>query len=228
MSLQGNACSVIGKLYLSSRIEKIKIRVCTDRGGGLLSKKLTGMDKDLGLILDEKLTFCSHIKELLGKANEGIGMIKLLSRYLPRPSLDQIYKLHVRSHFDYCDIIYHVPPVDNPCSQEYTQNLLMNRLESMQYNAALAITGAWRGTSREKIYKELGWESLSDRRWYRRLVLFFKIVNGLVPDYLFSLLPEIREQRYDLRNTYSYEVPKRRTDAFKNSFFHTASTSGKN
>ena len=99
--------------------------------------------KHLGIILDKKLTFSSHIKELLGKANKGIGMIKLLSRYLPRPSLDQIYKLHVRSHFDYCDIIYHVPPVDNPYSHEYTQNLLMNRLESMQYNAALAITGAW-------------------------------------------------------------------------------------
>ena len=126
--------------------------------------------KHLGIILHKKLTFSSHIKKLLGKANKGIGIIKLLSSYLPRPSLDQIYKLHVRSHFDYCDIIYHVPPVDNPYSHEYTQNLLMNRLESMQYNVALAITGAWRGTSREKICKELGWESLSDRRWYRRLV----------------------------------------------------------
>ncbi len=175
--------------------------------------------KHLGLILDKKLTFSSHIKDLLGKANKGIGMIKLLSRYLPRPSLDQIYKLHVRSHFDYCDIIYHVPPVDNPYSHERTQSLLMNRLESMQYNAALAVTGAWRGTSREKLYKELGWESLSNRRWYRRLVLFFKIVKGLAPAYLSSLLPEMREQSYALRNTNSIAVPKRRTDAFKNSFF---------
>ena len=142
--------------------------------------------KHLGLILDKKLTFSSHIKELLYKANKGIGMIKLLSRYIPRPSLDQIYKLHVRSYFDHCDVIYHVPPVDNPYSHEHKQNLLMNRLESMQYSVALAITGAWRGTSRERIYKELGWESLSDRRWYRRLIIFFKIINGLVPDYLSS------------------------------------------
>ena len=146
-------------------------------------------------------------------------MIKLLSRYLPRPSLDQTYKLHVRSHFDYCDVIYHVPPVDNPYSHEHRQNLLMNRLESMQYNAALAITGEWRGTSPERIYKGLGWESLSDRRWYRRLILFFKIINGLVPDYLSSLLPEKREQRYDIRNNHSFKAPKRRTDAFTNSFF---------
>ena len=175
--------------------------------------------KHLGLILDKKLNFSSHIKELLGKANKGIGMIKLLSRYLPRSSLDQIYKLHVRSHFDYCDVIYHVPPVDNPYSHENSQNFLMNRLESMQYNAALAITGAWRGTSREKLYQELGWESLSDRRWYRRLVLFFKVINGLAPTYLSSLLPDRREQRYNLRKMNSILAPKCRTDALKNSFF---------
>ena len=69
-------------------------------------------------------------------------MIKFLSRYLSRLSFDQIFKLHVRSNLDYCDIIYHVPPIDNPYSHEHTQHLLMNRLESMQYNAAFAITGA--------------------------------------------------------------------------------------
>ena len=79
-------------------------------------------------------------------------MIKLLSCYLPRSSPDQIYRLHARSHF-YCDVIYHVPPVDNPYSQENSQNCLMNGLESMQHNAVLAIIGAWRGTSREKLSK---------------------------------------------------------------------------
>ena len=35
-------------------------------------------------------------------------------------------------------------------------------MESIQYNAALAITGAIRGTSREKLYQELGLDSLKD------------------------------------------------------------------
>ena len=48
---------------------------------------------------------------------------------------------------------------------------------------------------------------------------FFQVINGLVPDYLSSLVPEVREQRYDLRNTHSFEAPKHRTDASKNSFF---------
>ena len=37
----------------------------------------------------------------------------------------------------------------------------------MQYNAALAITGAIRGTSRTKLYSELGLESLKFRRCFR-------------------------------------------------------------
>ena len=45
-------------------------------------------------------------------------------------------------------------------------------IESVQYNAALAITGAIKDSSRERLYQELGLESLNDRRWYRRLVYF--------------------------------------------------------
>ena len=60
-------------------------------------------------------------------------------------------------------------------------------MESVQYNAALAITGAIRGTSREKVYQELGLESLHKRRWYRKLCCIFKIFKGQSPEYLFKI-----------------------------------------
>ena len=44
--------------------------------------------------------------------------------------------------------------------------------------------GAWKGTNRSNLYKELGWESLSDRRRVRRILLFYKIVNNSTPQYL--------------------------------------------
>ena len=55
----------------------------------------------------------------------------------------------------------------------------MEKLEPVQYFAALDVTGTWKVTSREKLYAELGWESLSSRRWSRRLTLFYKIINNL-------------------------------------------------
>ena len=47
--------------------------------------------------------------------------------------------------------------------------LSIKKIESLQDKAALAITGAIRGTSREKVYQELGLESLQQRRWHRKL-----------------------------------------------------------
>ena len=63
--------------------------------------------KHLGMILDSKLDFQSHTKEAITKARRGIGMIRHLSKYVSRDVLDQIYKLYVRPHLDYGDIIYH-------------------------------------------------------------------------------------------------------------------------
>ena len=42
----------------------------------------------------------------------------------------------------------------------------------VQYNAVLIITDAFKGTSRDKIYQELGLESLTDPRWTRKLIFF--------------------------------------------------------
>ena len=58
----------------------------------------------------------------------------------------------------------------------------------------------WQGTSRTKLYDELGWESLSDRRWVRRLTLFYKIQNGLATLYLSPHIPTRNEIDMPLRN----------------------------
>ena len=45
-------------------------------------------------------------------------------------------------------------------------------LEAVQYNACLAITGSIRGTSCEHLYRELGLETLNNRRCSRKLFFF--------------------------------------------------------
>ena len=118
--------------------------------------------KHLGLILDSRLTFESHINDKIIKAKKNLGIIKYLSNLLPIKTLDQMYKALVRSHLDYCDIIYHVPSHQNQAPFGVTLNSVMEKVERIQYQSALAISGAWRGSSRSKLYEELGWESLFD------------------------------------------------------------------
>ena len=58
-------------------------------------------------------------------------------------SLITIYKFFIWSHLDYGDIVY-----DQAFNESFHKNL-----ESIQYNAAIAITGAIRGTSSEKLFQ---------------------------------------------------------------------------
>ena len=95
----------------------------------------------------------------------------------------------------------------------------MEKLESVQYSAALAVTGAWRGTSREKLYAELGWESLSSRRWSRRLTLFYKMLNRLTPEYAIDPIPHLQQSHYSLRNQDIIGQIRTRTEKFKSSFY---------
>ena len=145
--------------------------------------------------------------------------MKYLSKYLPRQTLSELYKLYVRPHLDYGDVIYHVPAKTCEFSQDMTLSNLMGKLESVQYSAALAVTGAWRGTSREKLYAGLGWESSNFRRWSRRLNLFFKIVNDLTPLYSKELIPLLHRSNYSLRNQDVIGRIGARTEKFQSSFY---------
>ena len=164
--------------------------------------------KHLGMILDTKLDLSLHLKNVQNKVNKTIGLLRKLRDTLPKTSLITIFKSFVRPHLDYGDIIY-----NRANNTSFHQNI-----ESIQHNAALAITGAVRGTSREKLYQELGFESLQQTRWYRKLYCLFKIFKNQSPSYLFQLVssPNIR---YFSRN--SENIPQLRTkhDFFKNSFF---------
>ena len=59
----------------------------------------------------------------------------------------------------------------------------------LQYNAALAITGTIKGTSKLKIYEKLGLESLTFRRWMCHICVFYKIKTQGHPKYLYKLIP---------------------------------------
>ena len=152
--------------------------------------------KQLGIILDCKLLLTKHISEKVAKARKGIGIIRHLSFHVPLDILDQLYKLFARPLLDYCDIIYHVPANTNPFNYSISLKYSMQSIESTQYQAALAVSGAWKGSNTSKLYEELGWKSLTDRRWYRRLLQFYKIINDLAPSYLKDIIPPLRRSLY--------------------------------
>ena len=68
-------------------------------------------------------------------------------------------------------------------------------ISSVQYEAAWLVTGAIKGTSSARLYKELAWDSLSSRSKLLLLSQFYKIVKNLAPYYLSELLPKLSSER---------------------------------
>ena len=100
---------------------------------------------------------------------------------------DHMYDAFARSLLDYCDLIHHIPPTLT--ERGLTPHNLMEKVERIQYQAALPIMGAWPGSNRLKIYEELGWETLSDRRLCKRVLQIHKIIGGKRPSYLKDKFP---------------------------------------
>ena len=96
-----------------------------------------------GVILDFKLAFEEHLNNVLAKVKKSISLLRKLRNLLPRTILITIYKAFIRSHLDYGDILY----------DQALNKLPKEKLESIQYNACLALTGAIRSTPIEKIYQ---------------------------------------------------------------------------
>ena len=105
------------------------------------------------VILDSKLNFNAHVDQKIEKCYRIVGLTRRLSISLPRNTLLAIHKSFVRPHLDYGDILY------DKSNNEHFQN-----------KSYLAITGAIQGTSRTKLYDEIG---LIKRRWCYKLVFFY-------------------------------------------------------
>ena len=94
--------------------------------------KSSSNHKHLRMILETKLDFSSHLKNVQNKVNKTIGLLRILRNTLPRTSVIIIFKLFITPHLVYGDIIY----------VGAYNTLFHQNIESVQYNAALAIAGA--------------------------------------------------------------------------------------
>ena len=79
-----------------------------------------------------------HLKEKFSFGNNGIALLRKLRFSIPSKPLLSIYKALLRPHLDNCDVIH-----DKPRNEKF-----IDPLESIQYNATLAITGAAKGTTK--------------------------------------------------------------------------------
>ena len=86
-----------------------------------------------------------------------------------------MYFSYIKPILEYGDVVW-----DN------NVQLLINKIENVQLEAARIVTGGTKLTSIKKLYEETGWKKLSGRREHHKLFLFYKIVNIKTPEYLYN------------------------------------------
>ena len=93
-------------------------------------------------------------------------------------------------------------------------------MTKIQLEAGRIVTGSTKLVEINKLYKELGWLKLSERRDLHKLFLFFKMDHGLAPLYLSNLLPPHVEDvtSYRLRNAGNYVGIHANTRTYADSF----------
>jgi hypothetical protein len=166
--------------------------------------------KHLGLTFNTTLTWSDHISQLVKKAACCIGLLKRISRDVPRQCIEILYKSMVRPILEYADVIY-----------DGSADTCLKRLEDTQRQAALACTSAYKHTRHVNLLEELGWSPLSVRRKHHRMNVMFKIQHELVPPYLSRNCPPLTQNRteYNLRTGMNITVPIQRTTTYQKSFF---------
>ena len=167
----------------------------------------TNSQKHFGVVLDSKSMF-HDLDIVFTKVRKAIGVLRKLNIVLLRIALVTIFKTFVQPHLDYSDVLY----------DQTFNGTFQNKLEWIQCNACLAVTGVVTGPSREKLYHELGLESPQLRRWCRKLCLFYNISKN-------QFLNIHRHSLYNTRNISNLKPFLTQSTAFlKTRFFHRLSS----
>ncbi len=168
--------------------------------------------KYLGITIFQDLNWAKHINNITAKANQKLGFLRRNLR-ISCPKFKAIaYKSLIRSQLEFCANVW--------CPQHQGN---IHRIEMVQRRAARWALNRYHNTSSvSDMIGTLEWSTLEDRRERMKLIMMYKMVNGLVATNPNNYLtPVTRPTRHS--HPYSFITPSCRTDQFKFSFFPSAS-----
>ena len=97
--------------------------------------------------------------------------------------METIYKTTIQSQIDYCLTLW-----------GFSANKYIDEVQRFQNRAARIITGNFEYTTRGiDLVKQLGWQTIRERRDYLTGLLVYKSLNGIAPTYLQDLFTYCRD-----------------------------------
>ncbi len=168
----------------------------------------TTCERDLGIMVDNSLSFEQHICEAVKKANKKLAMIRRTFVYLDKKMLVQLYTSLVRPVLEYGNVIW------SPHQQSH-----IKLIEGVQHRATKMLASLANLPYPERL-KQLNLPSLAYRRMRGDAIEMFKYCHGKYSVYKrpFALYSEV--QRQSITRDHGFKVKKEKTNsALRTRFF---------
>ena len=156
---------------------------------------------NLGVLFDQTLSFGEHVNKLCKSSHYHLRNISKIRKYLDENSTEMLVHAFVSSKLDYCNALL----IGLPKYQ-------IDRLQSVLNTAARIITFTCKYDHITPVLVRLHWLPVSYRIRFKVLLLTYKALNDLSPEYISELLSKPKYTRY-LRSQSQHllSVPKSST-----------------
>ena len=158
---------IFGSRQMATKVEDFRL--------SLLGKELVPVKvvKDLGIILDSKLTYNEHIITTVSACMKRLGQINRVKHAFDQRTLIMIINSLVFSKLFYCSNVW-----------SNTTECNLDKLQAVQNFACRIISGARKFDHITPILKRLQWLPVRDQLNYRQAIMCFKCMTGSAPGYL--------------------------------------------
>ena len=177
-----------------------------------LGKTLTPVSsaKDLGLTLDSHLSYDDHISKLASSC-----LSKLMQINRVRQSFDQTTLLKIMSALVFSKMFYFSTVWSN------TTNKNITKLQLLQNFACKIVTGTKKYDHVSPLLRQLNWKPVQQCLDHRDLVLTYKCVKNLAPEYLCKKFQKSPHDRAT-RNRDLLQIPRFKTSTGQRTFSYRA------
>ena len=131
----------------------------------------------------------SHVNNICSSSFYYVYNIRRIRKYLSHRTATSLIHAFITSKLDYCNsLLYGLPTIH------------VNKLQRVQNAAARLVTNTCYICHITPILKDLHWLPVNYRIEFKIVLLTFKCLYGLAPQYLVDLIAVAAQSRYNLRS----------------------------
>ena len=166
-------------------------------------------EKILGITIDNKVTFKSHLKNICKKANQKLNALARITKFTSPFQRKTLLNSFIKSQFSYCPLIW-----------MFTSKGLNKKINRI-YEKSLRLVLNDHQSTLDEMLDTLNEKTIHQQCIDRLLTEVYKFLNGYSPDIMNDVF-HLRQNTYNLRNFHAFATDVPRNNCMLNSVVYRA------